>query len=103
MDMQSICQRVFQNAFAQAFDSFLIVAYITIKVKDFPFDINEFREMFRSFVRNTPLSNVDLEIIETDEVVEGVLVLDTLETFSDDDNPPQIVPFHDVLRIVQLS
>lgn len=102
MDMQAICQRVFQNAFAQAVDSLLIVAYITIKVRKFPYDINEFRELFRGFVRNTPLSNVDLEIIESDEVEPGILVLDTMEGFSDGENPPEILPFHDVLRTISL-
>ena len=100
--MEDICQRVFQNSFAQAIDSYLIVAYITVKVKKFPFNIDEFRELFRKLVRNTPLSNVDLDVVETDDVPTDVMILDTLEGFCDGDNPPEIVPFHEVLREIRL-
>ncbi|MBR5867246.1 MAG: hypothetical protein IKZ04_04985 [Spirochaetaceae bacterium] len=103
MDIDSLCLRVFQYSFGQSIDLFRIVAYVTIKVKVFPFDKDEFKSMFRKLVRNTPLSNVDLDIIETDEIPEGILIMDSMETFSDDENPPEIIPFHESLREITLK
>lgn len=103
MDIDSLCLRVFQYSFGQSIDLFRIVAYVTIKVKVFPFDKDEFKTMFRQLVRNTPLSNVDLDIIETEEVPDGILIMDSMETFSDDENPPETIPFHDILREIPLK
>ena len=103
MDIDTLCLRVFQYSFGQSVDLFRIVAYVTIKVKVFPFDKDEFKTKFRKLVRNTPLSNVDLDIIETDEVPDGILIMDSMETFSDDVNPPETIPFHDVLREIPLK
>lgn len=102
MDIETICSKIFQYSFAQAVDIGAIIAYITIKIKKFPFDREEFHVYFRKLVRNTPLSNVDIEVIETDEVPEGVIILDSLESFSEGDNPPQVFPFHESIKEIQL-
>ncbi|MBO5137608.1 MAG: hypothetical protein J6B81_03810 [Spirochaetaceae bacterium] len=102
MDLETICQRVFQKAFAQAVDLCVPVAYINMHVRSFPFDINDFRETFRKYVRNTPLSNVDLDVSESEDIEEGLIILDSLEEFADEDNDPEVIPFHEVLREIRL-
>lgn len=102
MDMENICSRIFQNSFAQAMDLCCVIAYITIKVKKFPFNKEEFHVCFRKLVRNTPISNVDIEVIETEEVPDDIIILDSLESFSEGDTPPQVFPFHESINKIQL-
>ena len=62
-------------------------------MKKNPFNENELEDAFHKFVWDTPLSNMDLSIVEDPNLEDGVVLLDAIESFGDGESVPERVPF----------
>ncbi len=101
MTLENFCYHIYKHTFALVLFNGVYAAHVTVRIRKNPFGPEELEEAFRKFIRDTPLSNLDLTVVEDVSLEDGLLLLDFVETFSDGEADPDMIPFHeDVKRIV---
>lgn len=100
MTLEKFCYNIYKHTFALVLFNGIYAAHVFVKMRKNPFEANELEEAFRKFIWNTPLSNLDLTIVEDPNMEDDVMVLDSVEPFGDGDSFPERIPFHvDVCRV----
>ena len=101
MTLENFCYHIYKHTFALVLFNGVYAAHVTVRIWKNPFGPEELEEAFRKFIRDTPLSNLDLTVVEDTTLEEGVLLLDFVETFSDGEANPEMISFHaDVQKII---
>lgn len=100
MTLENFCYNIYKHTFALALFNGVYAAHVFVRTKKNPFEPNELEGAFRKFIRDTPLSNLDLTVIEDSSMEENILILDSVEPFGDGESVPVRISFHeDVCRI----
>lgn len=100
MTLENFCYNIYKHTFALVVFEGIYAAHVFVKMKKNPFETDELEEAFRKFIRDTPLSNLDLTIVEDPAMEDNLMILDSVEPFGDGDSFPERIPFHvDVRRI----
>lgn len=94
MTIEEFCYSIYKHTFALVLFNGVYAAHVTVRLRHNPFNPDELEDAFRKFIWDTPLSNLDLSIVEDPSVDEGVLLLDSVEPFGDGDSNPSMIPFH---------
>lgn len=94
MTVEEFCYKIYKHTFAHVLHSGIYAAHVIIWMKKNPFNENELEDAFHKFVWDTPLSNMDLSVIEDSSIEDGIIVLDAIESFGDGESMPERVPFH---------
>lgn len=102
MTIEELSSQIYKNTYNQLERSSGVGAAVTGRVSKLPFPLETLQVFFRNFVRDTPLTNIDLYIAEDAEVEEGVLVLDSIETFSDGESASGNISFDEDLARINL-
>ena len=102
MTIEELSSPIYQNTYNQLERRSGVGAAVTGRVSKLPFPLETLQDSFRNFVRDTPLTNIDLYIAEDAEVEEGVLVLDSIETFSDGESASGNIFFDEDLARINL-
>lgn len=89
MTLENYCRAVYKYTFARALSSAFYAAHVIVRLKKNPFEDGVLEEAFRRYVWDTPLSNLDLTIIEDSSLEDGVLILDAIEPFGDGESVPE--------------
>ena len=98
MNMEDFCYKIYKHTFAHVLHSGIYAAHVIIWMKKNPFNENELEDAFHKFVWDTPLSNLDLSVIEDSNIEDGIIVLDAIESFGDGESMPERVPFHEDMQ-----
>jgi hypothetical protein len=98
MNMEEFCYKIYKHTFAHVLHSGIYAAHVIVWMRKNPFAENQLEEAFHKFVRDTPLSNMDLSIMEDSSIEEGVLLLDAIESFGDGESLPERIPFDKDLK-----
>ena len=100
MTIEEFCYSIYKHTFALVLFNGVYAAHVTVRMKRNPFNPDELENAFRKFIWDTPLSNLDLSIVEDPSVDAGVLLLDSVEPFGDGETNPDMIPFHvDVQKV----
>lgn len=103
MTLEEFCYSIYKHTFAHVLFNGVYAAHVTVRIKKNPFETDELEDAFRKFVRDTPLSNLDLSVVEDASLEEGVLMLDEVELFGDGESVPETLPFHADVKKIQYT
>lgn len=98
MNVEEFCYKIYKHTFAHVLHSGIYAAHVIIWMKKNPFTEDELEEAFHKFVWDTPLSNLDLSIIEDPSIEDGIVFLDAVESFGDGESLPERIPFHEDIQ-----
>lgn len=98
MNIEDFCYKIYKHTFAHVLHSGIYAAQVIVWMRKNPFAENQLEEAFRKFVWDTPLSNLDLSIVEDSNIEEGVVLLDAIESFGDGESIPERIPFDKDLK-----
>lgn len=99
MTLENYCRAVYKYTFAHALSSAFYAAHVVVRLKKNPFEDGVLEEAFHGYVWDTPLSNLDLSIIEDSSLEDGVLVLDAIEPFGDGESVPERVSINEPIPL----
>lgn len=103
MTVENFCYHIYKQTFAHVLFNGVYAAHVTVRIRENPFGPEELEEAFRKFIRDTPLSNLDLTVVEDASLEKGVLLLDFIETFSDGETNSDVIPFHEDVREINCT
>lgn len=99
MILEKYCRAIYKYTFAHALFSGYYAAHVVVRLKKNPFEDGVLEDAFREYVWDTPLSNLDLTIIEDPSLEEGNLILDAIETFCDGESVPEKFTYNDPIPL----
>ncbi|HIW37309.1 MAG TPA: hypothetical protein IAA30_10060 [Candidatus Treponema faecavium] len=92
MNLQDVCQKIFEYAQAANAGSDEFIAYINIEVGlQFPFSDADVMKTFHHLVWDTDFSSADLNIEHTGMLRDTEIALVSLSCFSDGEHPERII------------
>lgn len=92
MDLQDVCQKIFEYAQVANASSDELIAYINIEVgQNFPFSDADVIAAFHRLVWDTDFSSADLNIEHTSTLRANEIAVVSLSCFSDGEHPEKII------------